>query len=413
MWVAAAIAIAVVVFIFRFGAPVAGGSDSYGYVSQAHLWATGRMSDELPLTSELVPVVQARVLVPLAYHLAADQKSMVASYASGLPLTMAVFERLAGPRAVFWVVPLLGGLAVWSTYLLGCRAGGPLAGAVAATLLAASPAFLFQAVAAPMSDLPAAAWWTLTLALLFVDRAWAAPVAGLAAALAVLTRPNLVPVALVPLLLSTWRAIDEERSAGGEDGRRRAAATSSSFAGGVAVASLAVAAINTRLFGSPLSSGYDVRGLFALEHARPNLVRYPILLTEMHTPLVWLAALAPWLAGRRAALRERRAPARAGRPPRERMGHGRRGGSGRRGVRLLSLLSRVRRPRDAAVPGAGAAGVDRPARRRARDGHRSLAGGVARDCAGRDRRADRRARHIVRAKVWAGFPHLSASGGTR
>ena len=303
MWVAATIAIAVVVFIFRFGAPVAGGSDSYGYVSQAHLWATGRMSDELPLISELVPVVHGRVLVPLAYHLARDQKSMVASYAAGLPLTMAVFERLAGPRAVFWVVPLLGGLAVWSTYLLGRRAGGPLAGAIAATLLAASPAFLFQAVAAPMSDLPTAAWWTLTLALLFVDRAWAAPAAALAAALAVLTRPNLVPVALVPLLLSTWRAIDEERSGGGEDGRRRGRRDLVFLAGGVAVASLAVAAINTRLFGSPLSSGYDVRGLFALEHARPNLVRYPILLTDMHTPLVWLAALAPWLAGRRAGLR--------------------------------------------------------------------------------------------------------------
>ena len=228
---------------------------------------------------------------------------MVPSYASGLPLTMAVFERLAGPRAVFWVVPLLGGLAVWSTYLLGRRAGGPLAGAIAAILLAASPAFLFQTILAPMSDLPAAAWWTLTLALLFIDRAWTAPAAALTAALAVLTRPNLVPVALVPLLLSTWRAIDEERSGGGEGGRRRGRRDLVFLAGGVAAASLAVAAINTRLFGSPLASGYDVRGLFALEHARPNLVRYPVLLTEMHTPMVWLAALAPWLAGRRAALR--------------------------------------------------------------------------------------------------------------
>jgi hypothetical protein len=315
MWVAAAIAIAVVVFALRFGAPVAGGSDSYGYVSQAHLWATGRMSDELRLASELVPAVNARVLVPLAYHLARDQKSMVPSYASGLPLTMAVFERLAGPRAVFWVVPLLGGVAVWSTYLLGRRAGGPLAGAIAATLLAASPAFLFQVILAPMSDLPAAAWWTLTLALLFIDRAWAAPAAALTVALAVLTRPNLVPVAVVPLLLSTWRAIDEGRSGGGEDGRRRGRRDLVFLAGGVAVASLAVAAINTRLFGSPLSSGYDVRGLFALEHARPNLVRYPILLTAMHTPLVWLAALAPWLVGRRAALR-RAQGASAALPPR-------------------------------------------------------------------------------------------------
>ena len=67
------------------------------------------------------------------------------------------------------------------------------------------------------------------------------------------------------------------------------------FGAGIAVAGLAVAVINTRLYGSPLSSGYDVRGLFGLEHARPNLLRYPVVLTAMETPVVWLAVAAPWL----------------------------------------------------------------------------------------------------------------------
>ncbi len=44
---------------FVFGPPVAGGSDSYGYVSQAHLWATGRMREELRLAGELEPLVPA------------------------------------------------------------------------------------------------------------------------------------------------------------------------------------------------------------------------------------------------------------------------------------------------------------------------------------------------------------------
>ena len=149
---------------FVFGAPVAGGSDSYGYVSQAHLWATGRMRDELRLAGELEPLVRTEVLVPLGYILAADRRSIVPSYAAGLPLVMAVFERAAGRDAVFWVPHLLAGLAVWLTFLWGCRAAGPVAGVLAAALLAVSPGFLFQLTAAPMSDLPTTAWWTLALA---------------------------------------------------------------------------------------------------------------------------------------------------------------------------------------------------------------------------------------------------------
>jgi hypothetical protein len=33
-----------------------------------------------------------------------------------------------------------------------------------------------------------------------------------------------------------------------------------------------------------------------LEHALPNLARYPVLATEMHTPLIWLGMIAPLLA---------------------------------------------------------------------------------------------------------------------
>ena len=300
----AALALAAVVIGFVFGPPVAGGADSYGYVSQAHLWATGRMREELRLVDELVPSVPADALVPLGYNLAADRRTIVPIYPAGLPLVMAAFERVAGPSAVFWVVPLLAGIAVWFTFVWGGSTAGPVAGVVAAALLAASPAFLFQLTTAPMSDLPTAAWWTLALALLFVDRRWAAPVAALGAALAILTRPNLVVVAIVPLALLFRRWVVAHRGTGDLDGSgalvaRRRGRDLLVFALGVAIASIIVAAIYQRLYGSPLSSGYDVGGLFGLHFALPNLTRYPALLTAMQTPLVWLAFLAPWLLHRR------------------------------------------------------------------------------------------------------------------
>ena len=46
-------------------------------------------------------------------------------YAPGLPMQMALFESLGGRDAVFYVMPLLAGVAVWATYALGrVPAGG-------------------------------------------------------------------------------------------------------------------------------------------------------------------------------------------------------------------------------------------------------------------------------------------------
>jgi hypothetical protein len=304
--IAAIVAILAVVVAFREGAPVAGGSDSYGYVSQAHLWATGKLRVEPPLLDLLDPVLPSRALAPLGYVIARDAPVLVPTYSPGLPMVMAVFERLAGARAVFWVVPLLGGVAVWATYLLGRHVMGPLAGALAAVLVATSPAFLFQLTGAPMSDLAAAAWWTLALALLFSPARFSALGSGLAAAVAILTRPNLVPVAIVPGLYLLIEAIRERlgssperrQAALGERDRSRptAAPRLLGYVVGVVPGCLAVAAVNTHLYGSPLASGYDVKGLFGLEHALPNLARYPVLATEMHTPLIWLGVVAPMLA---------------------------------------------------------------------------------------------------------------------
>src|SRR6185295_3687578 len=106
--------------------------------------------------------------------------AIVPVYAPGLPMVMAIFERLAGPQAVFYVVPLLGGVAVWATYLMGTGVAGRMVGLSAAVMLATSPVFLYQLMF-PMSDVPVTAWWALCLALLACKRRDASLAAGLIA----------------------------------------------------------------------------------------------------------------------------------------------------------------------------------------------------------------------------------------
>ena len=55
---------------------MAGGSDSYGYVSQAHLWATGKLRVEPPLYDELKPIIPVRALAPLGYVISNDGRPL-------------------------------------------------------------------------------------------------------------------------------------------------------------------------------------------------------------------------------------------------------------------------------------------------------------------------------------------------
>ncbi|HLG59063.1 MAG TPA: glycosyltransferase family 39 protein [Vicinamibacterales bacterium] len=205
---AAAISVGIVMVGLVQGARVAGGSDAYGYVSQAEWWASGTFRFDEPLIREFAGRISREALVPLAYLPIGTDGAIVPMYAPGLPLTMAAVQRVGGREAVFYVVPLLGGLAIFATYLMGARLAGRAVGLSAAVLLATSPSFLFQLTAAPMSDVPVTAWWALALALVLFESRGAAFASGLAAGAAILTRPNLVPLALIPaaLLLWTWLA---------------------------------------------------------------------------------------------------------------------------------------------------------------------------------------------------------------
>ena len=281
------------------GAYVAGGSDSYGYVSEAHLFATGRLHADLPL-AHAFPHVPVQSLTPLGYRPTEDGRGvLVPTYAPGLPLTMAAFERVAGMNAVYAVMPLLAAVAVWFTYRLGLQLAGAGTGVGAALLLCASPAFVFQNLGAPMSDVPATGWWTLALSLLLLNGRWAATGAGIAAGMAILTRPNLLLVVVVLGSYLLWGLIRER------DKPREAITRLLLFSMPVVVACLIVAALNAAWYGSPFRSGYSA-DLFNVRFWKDNVLNYPRWLSETQTPLLLLGFAAPfvvqWLhAGRREA----------------------------------------------------------------------------------------------------------------
>jgi hypothetical protein len=274
---AAASALTIVAGI-HWGTFVAGAADQYGYVSEARRWAEGQLIVPEPLARDFPALDWA--LTPLGYRpVATVPKSNVPTYPPGLPLAMALAERTAGPNAVYVVVPILGGLAVWLTFILGWKVAGPRTGLAAAILVGCSPIFLFQLVE-PMSDVPATACWLLALALACSEMPVAALFAGLAASAAVLTRPNLVPLAVViaAFLLTGPQPI------------QRAAL----FGAGVVPGCLALGFVNRYLYGSPLATGYPGLGsMFAWGNLRSNLDRYPIWMMQGQSAAILLAFGAP------------------------------------------------------------------------------------------------------------------------
>ena len=105
--------------------------------------------------------------------------------------------------------------------------------------------------------------------------------AGLGAGAAVLIRPNLAALALVPALAVTLG----QRPASGVARLGRLAA----FGAGLLPGCLAVAWINSLLYGSPLSSGYgSLAVLFEWSSAGPNLRQFVTWLVESQTPIALL-----------------------------------------------------------------------------------------------------------------------------
>ena len=283
-WITALAVTAVLLAGFRYGTYTAGGSDSFGYVSQAHLLARGELTEPIPMRGDFTWRDAELSLIPLAYRPAADRSRMAPIYPPGLPLMMAALLPF-GDRALFALVPLFGAAVLYVIALAGRRLGDPLAGGLAAACTAVSATFLLMHFS-PMSDVPVTALWLGALTVAASPRAAAPALAGVLAGLAVLTRPNLAPLAVVIVLLAT--AIHRRWQA--------AVVASTPVAGCVA----ALLWVQGRRYGDALASGYGpANEMFALAYVLPNLLSYATRLTAIFTPLIWLWVIAPVLLWRR------------------------------------------------------------------------------------------------------------------
>lgn len=247
-----------------------------------------RVSFDEPL-ARLLPWPDATwAVAPLGYRPGPAPGEVVPTYPPGLPLMMAATRVAGGEWAPFFVVPLFGAVAVYGTFLLGAKLHSRRAGLVAAVLLATSPILLFQLVQ-PMSDVPALAWWTLALLFAFLPGHAAALAAGAAAGVALLARPNLLPL-VMPL---AWFAAGWPL----RQPRRLLPLTM-----GLAAAGALLAALQWRIYGSPVASGHGAfSDFFALSNVWPNLAVYSshLLRGEAATIVLAVVAAAIALTGRR------------------------------------------------------------------------------------------------------------------
>ena len=269
----AAVLLAVAV---RYGSRVAGGADAFGYVSESVLWMHGILGIDQTFAAPLPWPNALGSFVPLAYRLGANGV-MGPTVAPGLPLLMAL-AGLFSACGPYLVVPLCGAVLVAATFDLGRRIFSTPTALIASALVACSPVVVFESLVV-MADVPAAAMWMCALAAAARATPRSALAAGLFAGAGVLIRPNLLPLALFPWLLSIVR----------ESRPGSMAVRTGLFAAGSVPAALLIAWVNHRLYGSALSSGYgDLGGVFALQHAAANLRLYPGWWLESHGAIAFL-----------------------------------------------------------------------------------------------------------------------------
>ena len=164
---------------------------------------------------------------------------------------MAIPHAIAGVTGASAIVIVSTAIAVWATAMLAMQLAGGGAGIIAAALLALTPVFLHQSIQ-PMSDVPVTAAWMLCFVVAASEPQHL--VRESICALAVLIRPNLAPLAIVPLWLAANRM---------------------AFAIPVAIAGAGLAVMQWLWYGSPLRSGYgSAEQLFAVANIAANASRY-------------------------------------------------------------------------------------------------------------------------------------------
>jgi hypothetical protein len=250
---------------------VAGGLDSYGYVSTASLLASGRLTEPQKLVT-LLPFENATAAAaPLGYVPGRDGHTSVPRFPLGLPLVMAAFS-VFGPAAAFFV-PLAAGLGVMAlAYRAGMEPNVPASGLLAALLVASDPIMMHYSTQ-PMSDVPATFWLLAAVWLQLKRPTWSA-IAGLCGGMALLTRPALFPACAVLGLVTIISRRDAIH-----------------YFAGVFLAVAVQLAINQTLYGSVTLSGYGTAGhMFEVSATRltANVRNFGGWLTESHTLVIWL-----------------------------------------------------------------------------------------------------------------------------
>jgi hypothetical protein len=274
----------------------AGGADQYAYASQADLWLQRNLTVQVSLAATAPWPEPVVTFMPHGFRPAVSGPALVPVTAPGLPLLMAAAKLIAGHCAMFLITPLSGALLVWVTFAIGRRLDSDALGLAAAWLVATSPAVLAMLVA-PMSDVPAAAFWAIAIYFTLGRTRNSALFAGLATSAAILIRPNLAPLAAVLVLWKLWAGLKPSTTTDGQTvvvPTFRSAVTVLPLIAGAIPGCLFIAWMNNALYGSPLASGYgSLSALFSLSHIATNFERYGSWLVVSQTPLavVGIAAL--------------------------------------------------------------------------------------------------------------------------
>lgn len=239
-------------------------SDTSAYVAFGHMWSTSSLSR--PVGTHLLPLLatDAAAFSPLGFRRGVTPGTEVPAYPAGWPLLLATMERLTRDSlGAFVVTPAMYALLALATFWLAADAAGLLGGVAAALLTTLLPITFYHAVH-PMSDVAAAALWMTAWHNSRRLTASAAAASGLASALAILVRPNLAPLALVPFTLL------------GLAGARRRTPALPLLYGGLAFSGAVLQfIIQAVLYGSPFNSSYvGAQQFFSLDQIPANVVNY-------------------------------------------------------------------------------------------------------------------------------------------
>ncbi|MDI1334678.1 MAG: hypothetical protein PSU94_00710 [Lacunisphaera sp.] len=271
------------VFLARFSASFAGGSDSSGYFNSARLLGAGLFHAPLRMPAgHPHPEFGLMAFQPLGFIADKNAPRMAPTYPIGLPLHLLAASWVAGWRHASTVVNILAALGTGALlwHLARRLQLSPGWAAAAVAWLWLCPLALFAALQ-PMSDHLALLWSLAALAAaLRSGEHWRWSVlAGVAVSLAVLVRPTNVLLALPLVVALGWNY------------RGYLGLILGGLPGGIFFCYY-----NWRVYGGPLATGYgEVWSAFSASYASPNLAHFARWIPRLLTPFVGAALAVPFV----------------------------------------------------------------------------------------------------------------------